>query len=261
MSEIVSRVIISPSVRKWFIAVVLAVAPTAAFASSISMVYDGPGRSRLVDVSVAGAGPDWYNASVRAGEYKWHWNPDVPAEFAEYDDDFYTYCVDLLNTNLETDTVAIRSTNLLTVSGVPDAGGKAAWLFNTYASVVHAMPYGDLAEKKAANDSAAALQVAIWEAMLDSSNDLLSGTFKLNTTGSVKTKAITYLSALYSGGPSGYNVSTASWLDADNVQDQIYLPGQELPGVPEPSTVALLSTGLIGALVARWRRRRSRPTP
>lgn len=236
--------------------------PGTAAASSLAIDWVGfDARSRVVSVSVDWpSGADWVNKTIRAGEMKWTWNPTVPAEFAEYDASFYSYCVDLHNTMVASDNVAIRSTNLLTVSGVPDAGGKAAWLFNTYASVVHAMPTGDYTQTLAAAESAAALQVAIWEALLDPSYNLTSGTFKLGTpnSASVIAKANTFLQGLYAGGLNSttYNVSTASWLDTDDVQDQIYLPG-----VPEPGTLVLLATGLAGALVVRRRRQQKQSSP
>lgn len=227
-----------------------------------SITYEGVGRGSLVQIAVSGL-PFPYNSgswttgkNVWGGEYMWNWTGGAPSQFPDYDSTFYTYCVDLLNSNLGSDDVAIKSTSLLSVAGVANAGGKAAWLFNTYASVIRAMPYATTTEKANANQSAAALQVAIWEAILDNTNDIAGGTFRLTSNSlnnGITTKAMAYLSSLYSGGPSGYNTGTASWLDMSTKQDQIFLPG-----VPEPGSILLLGTGLVGMVVVRRRRRRMR---
>jgi hypothetical protein len=226
-----------------------------------SITYEGTGRGSLVQIAVSGL-PFPYNSgtwitgkNVWGGEYKWNFAGGGPNEFPDYDSTFYTYCIELLNSTGGGGDVAIRSTNLLTVAGVPNAGGKAAWLFNTYSSVIRAMPYTTTAEQTNANQSAAALQVAIWEALLDSSNSLTGGTFRLTANSlnnGITTKAMAYLSSLYSGGPSGYNTGTATWLDMATKQDQIFLPG-----VPEPGSILLLGTGLVGMVVVRRRRRRA----
>ena len=184
-------------------------------AAATSIIYQGGGRGTLIQVAVTGAGYGWANRTVWAGELKWVWGEDPPPNYGNYDPTFHSYCADLLNTLTGTDDVDIKSTNLLQVSSVPDAGGKAAWLFNTFAPAIHTQNYVARAEKVAANQNAAALQVAIWASMLDSSNDRLGGTFQLSTIGVIKTKAIDYLSQLYAGGPSGYNTGAASWFDTE----------------------------------------------
>lgn len=214
------------------------VAAAPASASSLSMIRTGTGKAAFVQIAVDGV-----NRGVVAGEFRWNWDPDTPAG---YDDRFYNYGVEVRRSLVNDDTVAIRSTDLLTVVGVPDAGGKAAWLFNTYAPSIR----GQRNDPDSRNQ-AAALQVAIWEAMLDTSNGLSSGTLKLVSDGDIREKAKNYLLVLYN--PDGsYRSGVATWLDLSSSQDQL-----ELPGLPEPGTLLMFATGLAVTVAIRLRRRQT----
>lgn len=92
-----------------------------------------------------------------------------------------------------------------------DTGDKVAWLFNTFAEGIRL---------SGTDIQAAALQVAIWEALYDSSPDLGAGNFQLTTVGAIRDQANAYLSAL-DAGPGGYQTSSAGWLDTSHGQDQV----------------------------------------
>jgi hypothetical protein len=226
--------------------------PTAAAATSLGIDVEGNGvPSRNVSATFLLTGTtDWVTRTVRASEIRWVMNPVIPSRFAEYESSFYDYSVGLFNAQVNDDNVAVTSTNLLTVSGVPGAASRTAWVFNTYASAVRSMPLSSNAEVFAANEASAGLQVAVWESLLDSSNDLLNGTFRVNSSENLRASAMSFLGGLYSGGPSGYNVSVTSWLGAEEGQPEVYLPG-----VPEPGTLVLLSIGIAGAIAVRRRRK------
>ena len=58
-------------------------------------------------------------------------------------DSFYSYCVDVNNWAQWTQVVDVKTSSALTEPGVIDAGGKAAWLINTYAPGIHMNGAGD----------------------------------------------------------------------------------------------------------------------
>jgi hypothetical protein len=207
------------------VAVLMAYAAPAA-ADTINFMSVGKGANVEITSPVLGT------VSVRAGELNWSSSGESLALL------FYAYCVDATQWLQPTQIVAVQSSDDLEAAGVTDAGGKVAWLVNTYAPTVHTTGT-DL--------DAAALQIAIWAAMYNESGSLTTGPFTLRSTGPVATQAQVFLDNLFSG-PTGFKTSTTAWLNTASGQDQM------IP-TPEPGTLLLMGTGLTLAYRAARRKK------
>ena len=217
--------------KVWFIlGLAVALLPTRASASELNFL--GMGAHSIVTID---SDDHLVSGSFYAGELDWMWTT-TPAGFDKY---ISTYCVDILNEVENPQQVQISDTSdPAMLTRATDGGEKAAWLLNSYAAGINA----------SGNDiGAAALQVAIWEAITDNVLDLTTGNFILKTTGEYTGVAVAtdifntasgYLSNL---SKSDYRNSVATLLDAKYGQDQIT--------TPEPSSLMLL--GVAGLFLRR----------
>ena len=137
--------------------------PMAAQASTLT--YAGLGAHSVVTVQAA-LGSTSIAGTFYGGELTWNWLGPAPIGFEQT---VYTYCVDLFNEVAQQQAIADPSETTSSLgTGVSDAGGKVAWLLNAFFAPIH-----DAAD----GIGAAALQVAIWEALYDPTPDLTSGHF------------------------------------------------------------------------------------
>jgi hypothetical protein len=199
-------------------------------ASADSLAFDGVGKG-VWGINIGGSVVNVND--VFAGQIDWSWLTAPPAGFGAT---LETYCVDVLHDVTNPETVTVRSTDDIpsTAPNVSNAGEKAAWLYDSYASTI------------TTNAQAAGLQIAIWEALYDTTADLAGGNINFSGAGltlGVLTAANSYLSALYA---ADYSTASAVWLDSPTGQDQI-------TNVPEPATLLLFALGI--GTVVQFRRK------
>jgi len=227
--------------KLWWIVLGFAVALTPVRAEASALQFEGMGAHDIVTIG----GTSGVSGSYYAGELNWAWQAPTPDGFDTY---LYTYCVDIVHEVVDPQTVAISDTaDPLMMTRATDGGAKAAWLLNTYAPDIHTS--GSAVE-------AAALQVAIWEAISDNDHNLSTGFFTLLTTNTYTSETVAqaifdqaneYLGALFYDGES-YHTSVATWLDAKTDTGG----GQDQIATPEPASLALLG---IAAFCIRRRKR------
>jgi hypothetical protein len=205
-----------------FAALAVLAAGTSAQASLLTVEQMAPGKFGIVNINFNGSGYNVYAGAMSA-------NLDGGSSFD-------AYCVDLAHFDYlpASYQVAVDSTP----STLPN-GARIGQIYNTYASQVNSA------------DSGVALQLAIWDVLVDGGDGLDNGSFKASGySGDALTSYIAILST-----PLG-NASTASSYfvalsHPDGKNQDLIGPYQGTGPVPEPTTMAVLGLGALGLLRRR----------
>jgi hypothetical protein len=207
--------------------------PAVAAADVVTLTNNGPsygwsvGKGDWVSIGLGSAAP----VTAWAGEIDW-----LLTSATAFQQSLVTYCVDLFDDAQHTQSMIVSQdiandlTPVNSSQSTSGAGGRAAWLVNTYA-----------ADASTNNDKAAGLQIAVWDTMYASS------AFSVSAPLEATNWAKQYLGTL------GSNTSTGVYFDAQGGagQDQI------ATNTPEPASVLLMMLGMCVIFGYQYRLKRT----
>lgn len=153
---------------------------------------------------------------------------------------FEAFCIDLDNWNFKNDQYGVNVTN---TTILPQHGSMVESLFANYAAGI------------GSKDEGAALQLAIWDALVDGGDGLDSGNFKANVNSGMKN----LVSSMLTAQESNIENFTFTYFEAishtagnkDNRYQNVFT-GE---AVPEPATMAIFG---IGSLIALRKRNKAK---
>lgn len=180
------------------------------------------------------------NGSVNTNQFEWSRTdiaPPAPGADLTISSNFITYCVEL---SQSIGSSSDKTFNVVTPAAHGFSPTQTSLILNLWGTYLPTV--------NSSNESAA-FQAAIWEIVYDTDLSLTSGSFKLNTSGTIRNTAQAWLDGISAPSYSytGPNLALAV-LESASVQDQITV----MQVVPTPASAAM---GLAGCVFLMARRR------